>query len=470
LSSCAWISYPRLDDVEMQQLDDAVEDLWDTPASNMSTRDAMEAMGFTEQEIQNEERRDAEKADEVAAREAGRGDGQGQTQAQTGQDAGQTEGLTAPTQADVPADDGIEIQQGRGLIKGKFLADVDGDGVPGGPWETEAQARQAAEAWKQTLAERQTQSAAERARRDSIAEKFRNGGEVTNAEIESLGLKLGSSDVRWFFPTAANLFGLSSRAIRPIVGDLIRTGTTDMGVKREFVPTRQALKAIAKTQADSPLASPTRADVLAQQERQENAEALDQRAQVGREASGFTLQSQTQDNRTDNTGDMFGGPSVDDFQQAVKRNAKPGTVSTGPDLFDATQAEPAPTKDAEQAKHTKIEDSGEVLEGARKLYAKSYAAKLDESTGMETASVPLSKSWPEPDYQRLIEEGADPWAVALARAVRDEIPTKPTKAWKLKGWVAKVEGLRDMAQRVMDGSLTKDRFTEEAGKYRLDEG
>lgn len=117
----------------------------------------------------------------------------------------------------------------------------------------------------------------------------------------------------------------------------------------------------------------------------------------------------------------------------------------------------------------KIEDSGEVLEGARKLYAKSYAAKLDEGKGMDLAAVPLSKSWPEPDYQRLIDEGTDPWAVALARAVRDEVPTKPMKSWKLKGWVEKVEGLRGMAQRVMNGSLTRERFTEEAAKFRLND-
>ncbi len=55
----------------------------------------------------------------------------------------------------------------------------------------------------------------------------------------------------------------------------------------------------------------------------------------------------------------------------------------------------------------KIEDSGQVLEGARKLYAKAYASKLEEGMGMDTAAVPLSKSWPEPDYQRMLDDGAD---------------------------------------------------------------
>ncbi|MBP6616365.1 MAG: hypothetical protein KA195_00180, partial [Burkholderiaceae bacterium] len=154
------------------------------------------------------------------------------------------------TAAQQQAGDGITIKPGKGLIKGKFLAEVDGDGVPGGPWDTEQKARTAAEAWKQTTADRATEDAAERARRGRIADKFRAGEVVTNAEIESLGLKTGSSDMRWFMSTAANLFGLNSRDIRPLVKDLIRTSLTDMGAKREFVPTRQALEAIAKSQAE----------------------------------------------------------------------------------------------------------------------------------------------------------------------------------------------------------------------------
>ena len=87
-----------LSDAELRRLDDIIEELWDTPPGNISTRASMEAMGFTEQEIQDEERRDAEKADEVAAREAGRGDGQGQTQEQAGESPGQeAQGLSSYT-------------------------------------------------------------------------------------------------------------------------------------------------------------------------------------------------------------------------------------------------------------------------------------------------------------------------------------------------------------------------------------
>lgn len=110
----------------------------------------------------------------------------------------------------------------------------------------------------------------------------------------------------------------------------------------------------------------------------------------------------------------------------------------------------------------KIDDSGAVLEGARKLYAKAYADKLGEGMAMDVAAVPLSKSWPEPDYQRMLDDGADPWAVSFAHAARDEVPNKPTKSWKLKGWVDKVDGLRKFAAEVIDGKYTRAAIEDKA--------
>lgn len=144
-----------------------------------------------------------------------------------------------------------------------------------------------------------------------------------------------------------------------------------------------------------------------------------------------------------------------------------GVMQQGLDAVAAERGEANPVQPAAESKPAKIEDSGEVLEGARKLYAKNYAAKLEEGAGMDAAAVPLSKSWPEPDYQRLIDEGADPWAVAMARAMRDEVPTKPSSSWKLKGWVQKVEALRDMTAKVMSGEMTKEKFKTTGGQFNL---
>jgi hypothetical protein len=99
---------------------------------------------------------------------------------------------------------------------------------------------------------------------------------------------------------------------------------------------------------------------------------------------------------------------------------------------------------------TKIADFGEKLEGARK----DYATALKDAESVDIASEPLSKSWPEPDYDKLLAGGADPFAVAFVHAARDEVPTKPQKSWKLKGWVQSVELLRGVSQKLLAGQIT----------------
>lgn len=103
-----------------------------------------------------------------------------------------------------------------------------------------------------------------------------------------------------------------------------------------------------------------------------------------------------------------------------------------------------------------IQDFGEKIAGARK----DYAAKLEEAKSADIASVPLSQSWPEPDYAKLLEGGADPWAVAFMHAARDEIPTKPSKSWKLRRWVEQVEQLRDVSLGLAEGKYSVARAKE----------
>jgi ribosomal protein S18 acetylase RimI-like enzyme len=65
-------------DADFADIDQAINDLSEAPASNISVRAAMEALGFTEQEIQDEENRTAPKADEAVAGETTQGDEAGQ--------------------------------------------------------------------------------------------------------------------------------------------------------------------------------------------------------------------------------------------------------------------------------------------------------------------------------------------------------------------------------------------------------
>ena len=144
--------------------------------------------------------------------------------------------------------------------------------------------------------------------------------------------------------------------------------------------------------------------------------------------------------------------------------------AAGPRSEPVRPAEPKPSKG--DAPATKIEDFGEVLEGARKHYATAYGDKLRDALEADPATVPLSKSWPEPDYARLLAEGADPWTTAFIRALRDEIPNKPQKGWKLRPWVELVRDLRQHANGLLEGRLTRQQVEKAlvgADKKRLRE-
>lgn len=131
---------------------------------------------------------------------------------------------------------------------------------------------------------------------------------------------------------------------------------------------------------------------------------------------------------------------------AVKAHAaiKSGANSTGAGPRPPRAAAPRPT--------TMIEDFGETLQGARKmLYAEAYADGMAKAKELDIKAHPLSKTWPEPDYQKLLEGGAPLEAVSLARALREAVPNKPQSAWKLKGWSTQVETLRGFAEDVLSG-------------------
>lgn len=173
--------------------------------------------------------------------------------------------------------------------------------------------------------------------------------------------------------------------------------------------------------------------------------------------------------------------SLDDFKQWLREgdttkrfrpaSSPPGRATRAPspaeppaDAGVSTSGGPAGAQRSQAA----IADFGERIEGARKDYYTAYAEKMAQAQGADIAAEPLSKSWPEPDYQRLLDDGADPWAVGFVRAARDEVPNKPRQSWKLASWVAQVELLRDTSNRLLSGDIPKGRVLSllEQSKYR----
>lgn len=115
---------------------------------------------------------------------------------------------------------------------------------------------------------------------------------------------------------------------------------------------------------------------------------------------------------------------------------------------------------AADGKTATIGDFGSKIGGARKDTWTSFKDRMTKAERLDVATEPLSKSWPAPDYQALLDGGANPWAVAFMHAVRDEIPAKPKRAWKLKAWAEQVKMLRDLGMRALEGRLDARRVRE----------
>ena len=149
--------------------------------------------------------------------------------------------------------------------------------------------------------------------------------------------------------------------------------------------------------------------------------------------------------------------SIDEFQAwlqdeqtaPVADDPQPSEVAVDDNLTDGDTKKP----------EAKIEDFGERLEGARKHYAEAFGVKIRDASKLDIASAPLSQTWPEPDYQKLLDDGADEYSVAAMRAMRDSIPARP-KRYGLSAWVKQTEMLRALAMDMLENGGISDRFRE----------
>lgn len=143
--------------------------------------------------------------------------------------------------ADIP---GAKWRRGKGLIAGHYGVEVDGEGIGNyhaKPEDAAAQAKQ----WLANRAAAKDEADKHSAAVGKLRDRLLSGGESTDADLKLLGLKDGSSGLKWFIPAAAKVFGITSHAVRPHIKDMIRIGHTDMGTKLEFVSPKKALQAIA---------------------------------------------------------------------------------------------------------------------------------------------------------------------------------------------------------------------------------
>jgi hypothetical protein len=101
-----------------------------------------------------------------------------------------------------------------------------------------------------------------------------------------------------------------------------------------------------------------------------------------------------------------------------------------------------------------IGDFGQKIGGAKKDTWTGFKDDLGAVSDDEIAGRKLSEIWPNPDYQKMIDDGMDAKSVAVIRALRDEIPAKPRSPYKVKRWAEQVKTMRDLAANIMNGKDT----------------
>ena len=151
----------------------------------------------------------------------------------------------------------------------------------------------------------------------------------------------------------------------------------------------------------------------------------------------------------------------EDFENVEGNNVLKGSVLQA--------LEEAQNRDS-TARVRRIEDFGEKIGGARKDLYEAYYELMKSAVRTEMESAPLSKTFPVPNYNKLIERGIERWKVDAVRALREAIPPKPRRySWQLRGWAEEAGTLRDMAVSVLEDKWTQEEFTAELEKIKTHE-
>lgn len=122
---------------------------------------------------------------------------------------------------------------------------------------------------------------------------------------------------------------------------------------------------------------------------------------------------------------------------------------------DTSRAAGAKGEDAgARSNGERIEDFGEKIGGAKKDLWSSYTTSLKDPLPEDIKDLTLSKHFPEPNYEKMIEAGASVEAMAAIRAMRDQMPAKPRQSWKLRMWADSLVMMREVASNILDGKIS----------------
>lgn len=100
-------------------------------------------------------------------------------------------------------------------------------------------------------------------------------------------------------------------------------------------------------------------------------------------------------------------------------------------------------------KPERIEDFGEKILGARKDMWGKYRAAMTSELPTDVRSITLSQYFPEPNYEAAIAKGITTEQLAIVKALRDSIPTKPQLLGRAARWAEGLKAARETANQVL---------------------
>nr|MDD2997522.1 LPD5 domain-containing protein [Candidatus Riflebacteria bacterium] len=103
----------------------------------------------------------------------------------------------------------------------------------------------------------------------------------------------------------------------------------------------------------------------------------------------------------------------------------------------------------------KIEDFGEKISGARKHLYGMFVDKMKDVTPDDIKTEPLSKTWPVPDYEKMLQAGESEVTVSWIRALREALPLKPRQTYQLRDWLQDMTSFRKLAVDLASGKITE---------------
>lgn len=145
-----------------------------------------------------------------------------------------------------------------------------------------------------------------------------------------------------------------------------------------------------------------------------------------------------------------------------------GTREAQPDTPEEQQAQPADEQKREASRSKtegaeektapdKLEDAGRKILAHKDNYTQGYTSPLKAGLPEDASAVTVSKYFPVPNYEKLINEGMSQDAVVALCLVRDSIPDKP-RGWRARSgymtqWMQAFQTARQLSADLLEGRI-----------------